>query len=321
MIMEQLDCRRVLIVYPQVKIKDSWEAEFQKMEYKPNTVDYSTYTSLDKCLGECYDLVILDEVDDTSEHQREVIKLLMEDNPNILGLTGTLNSDDKTGLAEIGLEVIHEYDMHDGIEDGILPPYQIHVIRCPLDNKELCYTTSKGQKITEKRKYDNYTFVIDKMKDEGKNPFHMYLNRARILADAPSRIRRCKRLLEQLKGKRTLFFGGSQKFVEELGIPTFHSGTKDKMPYHDFMEKRIDTLGVVKMMSSGVTIKDLEVVVIAKIESNSSKLEQQLGRCLLMDYAQKKAKIVIVGSGEKAEDLRLKKAMAHLDQRCITYGI
>jgi len=320
-IMEELDVTRVLIVYPQVKIQQSWEDEFEKLGYRPTDVTYTTYVSLEKLLGEQYDIIIYDECDDTSERQREVMETFLQETECVIGLTGTLNYQDKAELKDIGLDVIYEYDMQDGIEDGILPPYHIHVIHCPLDNKERCYTTSKGRKITEKQKYDNFSFVISRLKEEGKDPFHMYLSRARILVDAPSRLRRCKKLITQLEGKRTLFFGGSQKFVEALGIPTFHSKTKDKTPYHDFMEGRIDKLGVVAMMKSGVTIPKLQVVVIAKIESNSSKLEQQIGRCLLMDYENKKAQIIIVGSGEPQEEKRLKKALSNLDKRCITYGI
>lgn len=72
-ILEQLDPRiRALIVYPDVKIKKSWEEDFHKREYINPNITFTTYMSLKKHRGKHYDLIILDEIHMMSDRKSVV---------------------------------------------------------------------------------------------------------------------------------------------------------------------------------------------------------------------------------------------------------
>ncbi len=52
----------VLIAYPDVKIKDSWEEDFKARDYKNPNITYTTHLSMHKHTTNMYDVVIIDEI-------------------------------------------------------------------------------------------------------------------------------------------------------------------------------------------------------------------------------------------------------------------
>ena len=85
------DCK-ILIAYPDNKIKESWEEEFEEMNYKNNNITYTTHLSIKKFTNVEYDIVIIDEIHLLSENQIGECVDLFSVNDKILGLTGTLSS-------------------------------------------------------------------------------------------------------------------------------------------------------------------------------------------------------------------------------------
>ena len=70
----------VLIAYPDLKIKKSWEDDFVKWGYSNPNITFTTYMSLKKYKDKIFDLIILDEVHLLSDAQIEVCKELFENN-------------------------------------------------------------------------------------------------------------------------------------------------------------------------------------------------------------------------------------------------
>lgn len=52
--------KKVLIAYPDNKIKDSWQADFKELGYNDANVTYTTHLSLKKYVDEKFDIVIVD---------------------------------------------------------------------------------------------------------------------------------------------------------------------------------------------------------------------------------------------------------------------
>jgi len=319
-IMNKLKPKTVLIAYPDNKIRDSWLGDFEKTDFISPIIKFTTYLSLHKQIDEKYDLVILDEIHLMSEAQIESCRTLLEANRRILGLTGTLSSwTAKVLKDELSLPVVARYSIEMAIKEGILPDYEINVITTPLDNKTL--VNYGGKKKTEKTRFANYKWVVDKLEKEEKNSFHMKLKIISILQTSSSRMKATIDLIEKFKEERLLVFCGRTEVADNLGIPSFHSKSSEKQVWEDFVEGRIKHLAVVKIGNSGVTYTPLSKVIINYFDSNPETMTQRINRCMNMEYdnPEKKAVIYVISSTEPVELEWLKKSLAMFDKNKIKY--
>ena len=155
-IFNQFDNPHILIAYPDNKIKQSWQDEFELMQWGDDNVTYTTHRSLSKHV-EVWDIVVIDEIHLLSEAQRKVCKDLFDRNIYVLGLTGTLSKWTRRDLRmELGIEVMAEYPIHKAIEEGVITDYQITVVKVPLDNTVMNEYTKKKIKKTELQQFKFY---------------------------------------------------------------------------------------------------------------------------------------------------------------------
>lgn len=319
-IMKQLKPKEVLIAYPDNKIRDSWIADFEALNYDAEGVTYTTHLSLHKHKDIDYDLVVIDEIHLLSEAQIEACKDLLEHNKQVLGLTGTLSSwTERTLVEELDLEVIAEYPIHQAIEEGVIVDYEITVIRVPLDN--VIVNDYKGKKRTEKKQFDSYGWVIDQMERQGKNTMFLRLGRMRIIQSSIAKLNATKRILQNNPKDRILVFCGVTKIADSLGIPSYHSKSGEKEMFEDFASGKGNHMAVVKIGNTGVTYKPLNKVIINYFDSNAENLAQKINRCMAMEYnnPDKKAQIYIISSNEEVELKWLKKALEFFDKSKIKF--
>lgn len=319
-IMKQLKPKEVLIAYPDNKIRDSWIADFEALNYDAEGVTYTTHLSLHKHKDVEYDLVVIDEIHLLSEAQIEACKELLAHNKQVLGLTGTLSSwTERTLVEELDLEVIAEYPIHQAIKEGVIVDYEITVIRVPLDN--IIVNDYKGKKRTEKKQFDNYGWVIDQMERQGKNTMFLRLGRMRIIQSSIAKLNATKRILEKNPNDRILVFCGVTKIADSLGIPSYHSKSGEKEMFEDFASGKGNHMAVVKIGNTGVTYKPLNKVIINYFDSNAENLAQKINRCMAMEYnnPDKKAQIYIISSNEEVELKWLKKALEFFDKSKIKF--
>ena len=310
----------VLIAYPDNKIKESWQADFEELGYDDSNVTYSTHLSLKKLVDNEYDIIIIDEIHLLSEAQIEVCKDLFDVNGQILGLTGTLSSSTETTLREeLKLCVLAEYTIDQAIQEGVIVDYEIHVVRVPLDN--VVYNDYKGKLKTEKKHYDGISWVINKLQNSGADTMFMRLNRMRLIQSSLAKTNATKALLAKHKDERVLVFCGTTKVADSLGIPSYHNKSKEKQIFEDFAEGEVNHLAVVKISNTGVTYKPLDKVIINYFDSNAENLAQKINRCMAMEYntPDKKAHIYIVSSNELIELKWLSKALEFFDENKIKY--
>lgn len=307
-IMQKLEAKRVLICYPNVDIKNSWENEFEKMEWKPDVI-YSTYLSLKNNIDE-YDLVILDEIHLASENQRIYIKEISNINENILGLTGTLADSTKVDLfLDCELKVIEEYLTDDGIGDEIIADYKINIVRYKMDDdkKYLKKTKKKQWMTTDKKQLGYITRRINGLLYSGGDVKFLALTRMRFINNNKSLQRETLKLIKKLENQRLILFGGTQEFIDSLEIPTYHSKSKQNN-LELFQKGTINKLGLCKLANQGVTFDGLTDVVITNIDSNSENLLQKLGRSLVKE-GDKISNIWIIVSDEEFQLKWLSKAL------------
>jgi len=318
-ILEQLPSNiNVLIAYPDLKIKQSWEEDFKARKYKNPHVTYTTHLSLKKHLAIPYDLIVLDEVHLLSEAQIEVVKEL--EYKHMLGLTGTLsNWTEKTLNEELGLHVLATYPIEQAIEEGVIVDYEITVITTPLD--DMTKFNYKGKWKTEKKQFDAYGWVINQLDLKGQNAMFVRLARMRIIQNSIAKLALTKRLLEQHKDERILVFCGVTAIADALGIPVYHSKAGDKDVFENFANGDGNHLAVVRIGNTGVTYKPLNRVIINYFDSNGENLAQKINRCMAMEYntPDKKAHIYIVSSTEDVEKKWLRSALEFFDHKKIKY--
>jgi len=319
-ILEKLKPESILIAYPDNKIKESWQTDFEDLGYDDSTVTYTTHLSLKKYAEQSFDIVIIDEIHLLSGAQIEVCKDLFDVNGQILGLTGTLSSwTERTLEEELDIHVIAHYPIEKAIDEGVIVDYEIHVVRVPLDNT--VYNDYKGKLKTEKKHYDGVSWVINKLQNSGTDTMFLRLARMRLIQSSLAKTNATKALLAAHKDERVLVFCGTTAVADNLGIPSYHNKSKEKEIFEDFAEGKGNHLAVVKIGNTGVTYKPLDKVIINYFDSNAENLAQKINRCMAMEYntPDKKAHIYIVSSDEAVELKWLKKALEFFDENKIKY--
>jgi superfamily II DNA or RNA helicase len=318
-ILEKLDKNiNILIAYPDIKIKESWEADFKTRKYKNKNIVYTTHLSIKKLSNYFFDLVILDEIHLFSEAQMEAVRKLVC--TKVLGLTGTLSSlTETTLLEELELPVIATYPIEQAIAEGVIVDYEISIIKVPLDNTTKIQYKTKLK--TEKQQFDSYGYIINKMQSGGQDTMFLRLSRMRIIQNSLAKLKATKKILSENSTDRILVFCGLTKIADALGIPSYHSKSTEKDIFQDFAEGKGNHLAVVKIGNTGVTYTPLNKVIINYFDSNAENLAQRINRCMAMEYntPDKKAHIYIISSNEEVELKWLNKALEFFDKSKIKY--
>lgn len=326
-IVNKLKAKKVLIAYPDNKIKNSWLGDIMKC-YTEFGIDvrhvdfvFSSYLSLAKNMDE-YDLVFLDEVHTLSDAQKEVVSGdLCILNSRIIALSGTVSKDTHDFLQTLEIPLLGTYTESQSISNDIVADYSIKVHIVPLDDKKKIY---KNNTKTEKKQFGAYSWVIDKKREDGAsfNSLKMlYLSRTRIIYNSIAKQNKLKELLKQYKDEKILIYVKSIEVAESLGIASYHSKSKgdDANNLQDFINGKIKHLAVVNIAKSGVTFPGLERIIIMSLTSNGEEAAQQIGRAMLLDYKGKKANIDIISTNEPTESKWVSKGLEFKDKNKIKY--
>lgn len=314
------EMKKILIAYPDVKIKDSWKADFKKRGYDDSNVTYTTYVSLKKYVKESYNLIVLDEPQLMSPAQILQVVELKRRNMFILGLTGTLTAGTKKWLMNnLHLPVTVTYTMAQGIEEGIVADYEITVVKTPLDNTTLREYGKKNK--TEKQQFNTLTFLINSAQAKGNDAGFFRINRMRIIQKSIAKRNATRKIIRENMAERILVFCGLTDIADDLLIPSYHSKSSEKKIFEDFVTGKGNHLAVVKIGNTGITYKPLNFVIINYFDSNAENMAQKINRCMSMEYdnPDKKAHIYIVSTDEPIELAWLNRALEFFDKTKIKY--
>jgi superfamily II DNA or RNA helicase len=310
----------ILIAYPDNKLKDVWLSEFLKWDYEfYNAGIYLTnFSSLFKYENEKFNLIIIDEFHSLSENEADIAREIMSKSKNTLMLSGTVSPE--TRAKWLDFKEIAKYTTLDGISDGILADYQITVHVVNLDNK-IKTPNKKGKLVTEKQKYDAFTWVINKNRQEGRDTMHLALARNRLSLSSLGKMNYVKLLLNnQLKDKRVVVFTGLAQVADDLGIPSYHSKSKSDDNFHAFQAGKINHLALAAMGKVGVTYPDLDSVILLNFTYNKEETAQILNRAIKLDYHGKVADLHVITLNEEAELKKIKESLSMLDKTKIKYA-
>ena len=316
----KIKAKKILVCYPDNKIKNSWIGDVEKLKFKGNII-YTTYLSLHKHIDK-YDIVIFDEIHSTSKAQREQMQNLLKINKVWIGLSGSLS---KQTIIELNqyfkAKVIVEYTIEQAIKDGIIANYEIHVVTCKLDDVKKT-PNSKGKMLTEKQKCKNYTYVIENLIRQGKSIFMLSIARTRLVQNSISRIAKAKELLKQFKNEKVLIFTGVTKTANILGEFVHHSKDENEEEFIAFAagQSKFNHMAVCKIGQSGVNFHNLEKIILVSFTGNEEDTAQKICRCLLLqEDPDKTSHIWLISTDEEFELKKLKKSLGMFKQSKITY--
>lgn len=308
---------KVLLCYPDNRIIESWGKDFQKWKYSNPNITFCNFSSLWKYEFDVFGLFIIDEFPSCSDYERETCHMIMTNNPKTkcLALSGSISKETRE---EWGLKEIAKYTTDQAIQDNVIADYNITVHLVDLDTK-FKTKNKKGKLLTEKQKYDNYSYVIGKMLKDGRNSMHLALARNRLSLSSIAKIDFTKKLLKDLKNKRTIVFTGLSDVADSLGVPSYHSKSDSNGSFLAFQGGTIDQLALASMAKMGVTFFNLDCVILLNFTYNAEESLQQLGRCLKLDYKDKKADLRIICLNEPPEIKKVKESLSMLDKTKIKY--
>lgn len=309
---DRLSMPTILVCYPNIDIRNSWEKECDLIGYHPD-ISYSTFASIHKVEDTVWDYVIVDEAHLLGEeHQLPSACKLSRKNDNFIFASGTYS---KETLEELqihsGFDVIVDYSTDHAIEDGIVNDFTIYIHKYSLDN---VITRQFGKK----RKWWNTDYMecrrLTKAVDEtyGQKKAINALMRMRFINSNGSLVKKVKKWIADHPNERYLLFAPDEDTGLKYSLPMFNSKSKDDIVLKAFQDGLINKLCLIKKASAGVTFPNLRVIVITAINSNGEQLEQMIGRSLLTDTESSEIHIFI--SNQDFQLKWLEKALTNINK-------
>lgn len=306
---------RVLIIAPRVDIFKQWEADLKEFPYT-GTITYGSFRALQKLDAKDFDLVIIDEIHESSAAQRKEIYRFVDKCKAILGLSGTITKKTEEELIkDCGLEVVYKYSISQGVEEGILADYVINLHYVDLDRSKVIRTTKKGYRVTEKSDFDLYS----RLRTKAKQKFFYDIKLISIIQRSVARTTYTRALLKKFENQRVLVFAGLTEVADSLEIPVYHSKSKDREVFDSFCSGDGLHMATIKMMQAGITIKPINIGIINYTSGNPEDTAQKISRFLGFEYDNptKKAFLHVICTNEPFEINRIKTALMFFDKEKI----
>ncbi len=275
---------KVLVLYPNIDIKNSWIAECEKIGC-PMDITFSTFVSMEKVMDGDWDYVIFDEAHlIPPENKLPIAGYIAKNYKHVIFASGTYNTSTLADLIiQTSLPLIVDYSTEQAIEDGLISDYTIYIHQYTLDSKEIrTYKAGKrtwrSTDVKEMARHDNRV-----ENSYGEKKKFAALARMRFINSNESLLSIVRKWLIVNYNRRCLIFVDNEAFGLKLKIPMFNSKSKDDVELRNFQDGHSDRLCLIKKGSAGVTYPNLDNIVITAINSNGENLEQMLGRSLLID--------------------------------------
>lgn len=263
--------KKVLVSYPNVKIKDSWINDSIKFNINIDHIEFTTHLSLVKKNLSLYDCILLDEIQDVSENQWNYIAL--SSYSRLYGLSGTPpNKGEKLQFINNYCPIIYSKKL-DETTGKTNKDYEIivHLLK-PNSNKNL--KLKSGKYWSEENKIN---FFENKYK--ASRNFKDMLQLMQSIQNSETKLTYLKNLLNKI-GK-SLIFVETAKHCEYLKLPSYQSKEKNSEQNLElFLNNKINKLLTINQLKAGITFEDLNEVVILHCYSSNNKSAQKLARAL-----------------------------------------
>lgn len=305
-IVQKVPDAKILLLVPRENLRDNtWREEFTKWELLDvyeNNVTSECYQTAYKWRNTQWTLVIADEIHNSlTENYGEFYKYNMYD--HIVGLSATISVKKIPLLREIGAQIVFTYSLEQGIEDKVVSPYRVIVIRHEMESKLRNYKAG-NKKVSwyqpEAQAYEYWTKQYEKAEEDMK-PLAMKraaLARSKVLYQLPSKIPVAKIILDYhiKKGDRVLIFSESTDIlagiVGKYCIHSKKSKAVNRAILDSFVKGEINYLGNARMLNEGENLPGLNVTILVSYNSSLLDLIQRVGR--IVRYVPGKESIIYI---------------------------
>ena len=308
---------KILVLYPNIDIKLSWEKECEIIDYFPD-ITYCTFASIAKIVDEKWDIIIIDEAHLLGKkNQLPIAGKLAENTKNIIFASGTYNKDTLSDIKfYTKLDLIVNYPTSEAIKDGIVSDFTIYVHKYELNNSKIIqFGKVKKWNSTEKKECNRLGNRILKL--SGQQKMFASLERMRFINSCNSLIEKVNEWISHNKNERFILFSSDEKTGLKYNLPMFNSKSKDDSVLKDFQSGKINQLCLLKKASAGVSFPNLQNILITAINSNGENLEQMIGRSLLDDTDHSHIHIFV--STEDFQNKWLTKSLELINKNKIKY--
>lgn len=300
---------KVLVSYPNQPILNSWMEDSAKFDIPVDNVVFTTHISLNKHDLKSFDCVIIDEIHDISINQW----LFIEENlpVRMYGLSGTLpNKGDKVDYLNTYCPVIYKKTL-DETTGKLNKDYQI-IVHLLEPDKSKNIQLKSGNYWSEAQKIA----FFDRKYEISRN-FKDMLFVIRAIQDSHTKLNYMKKLSSKID--RGLFFVETAKQCEQLGFCSYHSKEPNsEQNLIDFKNGDINKLATINQLKAGITIHDLNDVVILHCYSSNNKAAQKLARAL--NYVENQvANIHIIGLKGTRDERWISQGLIEFDQSKIKW--
>ena len=277
----------ILILYPNIDVRVSWEKEFELIQHELSVtpeITYSTFASIEKVKDNKYSYVLIDESHLLAPDTQLVIAgEISKNNKHVIFASGTYNKETLYNIKlYTGMNLIVNYSTEEAIKDGIVSDFTVYIHQYELDNKHLIeFGKVKKWKSTEKKECNRLSNRI--LNSSGQQKIYVSLERMHFINKTNSLFNVVNTWIKDNPNERFILFSSSEKTGEKYELPMFNSKSKDDSVLKAFQDGNINRLCLLKKASSGVTFPNLSNILITAINSNGENLEQMIGRSLLDD--------------------------------------
>lgn len=309
--------KSILVLYPNIDIKNSWVTECDILSINLN-ITYCTFASIGKLKQFGWDYVIFDEAHLLGEeNQMPIAGELAKNNKHVIFASGTYNSGTLSDLSMYSeMDLIVDYSTDQAIKDGIISDYTVYVHKFKLNNLKIIeYGKVKKWKSTEKKECNRLANRI--LNANGQQKMFAAIERMRFINSCQSLIDTVNNWIAKNKDERFILFSSDEKTGLKYNIPMFNSKSKDDSVLKSFQKEEINQLCLLKKASAGVTFPKLQNILITAINSNGENLEQMIGRSLLNDTEHSNIHIFV--SDETFQNKWLTKSLEAIDKTKIKY--
>lgn len=329
------------IVVPQTEIIKDWKMEIVKWGYTQYNGQINIYCDRSLHKHKTQANVIFDEAHLVTTRMNKYLlpKTYIH---NLVALSATVEHKKRNLLTALRLTPSNtvEYSLDQGVDDGLVSPYEVLVVKIPMDKKNKnvragaankpFYVTEADQfnyltkRISETQTALDYASIRGNKQEVARLHGELKMRkiwRTKGIYDFPSKRLAAKEVLKQLPDDlKLLGFCGSIEQCDKLFKHKYHSKTNED-DLIAFRADKITRLGSVAALNMGINISNLQIGLVVQVQSSFIHLAQRAGRTFRKDPKDpdKVGLLIILVSDNPAEMGWLKGAISRLDQRRITW--
>jgi superfamily II DNA or RNA helicase len=305
------------IFTPTTVIIRSWEQEITKWDKHHLDITIMCYASSHKFEG---GNVVADEAHRLTQRSIDTIV-----NPvKLIALSATIPSEKSPILRAFKIDQKNTvtFSLDDAVDAGLVADYKVWVAQIPMGTERILEAGNKFNRFmtSEQEAYKFHNKQISQaMNAHPRNDTLIQLRvfaRNRFIYNLKSKTAAGLKALGRIaQDKKTLVFCGSiAQAVAVCGKNVYHSKSGPEQ-FERFCRGEIKRLACVQMLNEGVTVPDLDYVVILSVQAKAHHLIQRVGRLLRRKPGQDKlGKVIVLLAADTKEVEWFSRASEGFDQ-------